>query len=142
MRERCIGLGIVSSILFSFLSVLPLALVAHAGEDSVYSGSREVRLEHGAVFDGKVFPAGLYSLSWGVNQAQDRVEVRLYEGRRMVASATGTLERRDAPSPYDSIVFSRVRTGDRELAEIRFAGSPSVIALLDTGSAPAVAGTR
>ena len=130
MRERCIGLGIVSSILFSFLSVLPLALVAHAGESSVYSGSREVRLEHGAVFDGKVFPAGLYNLSWGVNQAQDRVEVRLYEGRRMVASATGRLEHRDAASPYDSIVYSRARTGDRELAEIRFAGSPAVISLL------------
>ena len=136
MRERCIGLGIASSLLFSFLSVLPLALVAHAGESSVYAGSREVRLEHGAVFDGKVFPAGLYNLSWGVNQAQDRVEVRLYEGRRMVASATGRLEHRHAASPYDSIVYSRARTGDRELAEIRFAGSPAVIALLhDEGAA-------
>ena len=130
MRERCIGLGIVSSLLFSFLSVLPLALVAHAGESSVYSGTREVRLEHGAMFDGKVFPAGLYNLSWGVNQAQDRIEVRLYEGRRMVASATGRLEHRDIASPYDSIVYNRARTGDRELAEIRFAGSPAVIALL------------
>jgi hypothetical protein len=135
MRERCIGLGIVSSILFSFLSVLPLALVAHAGEDSVYAGAREVRLEHGAVFDGKVFPAGLYNLSWGVNREQDRVEVRLYEGRRMVASATGRLEQRDAASPYDSIVYSRARTGDRELAEIRFAGSSAVIAVLGSDGA-------
>ena len=141
MRERCIGLGIASSLLFSFLSVLPLALVARAGESSVYAGSREVRLEHGAVFDGKVFPAGLYNLSWGVNREQDRVEVRLYEGRRMVASATGRLEQRDAASPYDSVVYSRARTGDRELAEIRFAGSPSVIALLD-GQGAAVTAAR
>jgi len=130
MRERCIGLGIVGSLLLSFLSVLPLALVAHAGESTLYSGTREVRLDHDAVFDGKVFPAGLYNLTWGVNRDQDRVEVRLYEGRRMVASASGRLEQRDAASPYDSIVYSRARTGDRELAEIRFAGSPAVISLL------------
>ena len=66
-----------------------------------------------------------------MNQAQDRVEVRLYEGRRMVASATGRLEHRDAASAYDSLVFSRASTGDRELTEIRFAGSPAVISLLD-----------
>ena len=130
MRERSIGFAILRSLLLSFLSLVPLALAAHAGESTPYSGTREVRLAEGAVFDGRVVPAGLYNLSWGVNREQDRVEVRLYEGRRMVASTAGRLEQRDAASPYDSLVYSRARTGDRELAEIRFAGSPSVISLV------------
>ena len=54
MRERSIGLAILRSFLFSLLSVIPLALAAR-GRGSVYSGTREVRLEHGAVFDGKAF---------------------------------------------------------------------------------------
>lgn len=141
MRERSIGLAILRSLLLSFLSVVPLALAAHAGESTVYSGTREVRLAEGAVFDGRAFPAGLYNLSWGVNRDGDRVEVRLYEGRRMVASATGRLEQREAASPYDSLVYSRARTGDRELAEIRFAGSPSVISLA-ASDGPAVTAAR
>ena len=141
MRERSIALSVLRSLIFSFLSLVPLALAAHAGESTPYSGTREVRLQQDAVFDGRVFPAGLYNLSWGLNREQDRVEVRLFEGRRMVASATGRLEQRDAASPYDSLVYSRARTGNRELAEIRFAGSPSVIALLP-GDGSAVTAAR
>ena len=144
MRERSVGsvgIGIVKSLLFSFLSAVPLFLAAHAAESSIYSGTREVRLDGGAVFDGQVLPAGTYKLSWGMNRDRERVEVRLYDGPRVVATAVGRLVDRDAASVYDSVVFSRARTGDRELAEIRFAGSQEAISLLDGGS-PAVAAGR
>ena len=130
MKPRSMLLEILLALLFSIAPpAVAVALAAPEPEPSIYSGTREVRLEKSAVFDGEVLPAGLYSLSWGMNRDRERVEVRLYEGRRMLASATGRLVERDAPSAYDSIAFSRARTGDRELAEIRFAGTASVIAL-------------
>ena len=57
MRERSIGLAILRSFLFSLLSVIPLALAAGARQESPLPGTREVRLEHGAVFDGEAFEA-------------------------------------------------------------------------------------
>lgn len=151
MKQRSIGLDIVKSLFLSIvptflvaamlLAVTPHALGAHEGGSSVYSGTREVRLTAGALFDGQRFEAGVYQLSWRMNRDRDVVEVRLYQGRRMVASATGRLVEREAASAYDSVVFSRARTGHRELTEIRFAGSEAAISLMEDGSS-AVAGTR
>ena len=58
----------------------------------------------------------------------------------MVASATGRLEHRDAASPTTPS-STAAPAGGRELAEIRFAGSPAVIALLD-GQGAAVTAAR
>ena len=141
MRERTIGLGILRSLILSLVAVIPLALAAHAGQDSINSGSREVRLDHGVIFDGRVLPAGVYSLSWDGTKSSDTVEVKLYNGHQVVATALGRLVDRDATSPYNSIVFNRTGSGDRELAEIRFAGSVAVISLAD-GAAAATAAAR
>ena len=141
MRERTIGLGILRSLILSLVAVIPLALAAHAGQDSINSGSREVRLDHGVIFDGRVLPAGVYSLSWDGTKSSDTVEVKLYNGHQVVATALGRLEDRDATSPYNSIVFNRTGSGDRELAEIRFAGSEAVISLAD-GAGAATAAAR
>jgi hypothetical protein len=138
MRERTIGFGILRSLILSLVAVIPLALAAHAGQDSVYSGSREVRLDHGAIFDGRVLPAGLYSLSWDGTKDRDTIEVKLFNGHQVVATALGRLVDRDAASPYNSIVFNRTDSGDRELKEIRFAGSDAAISLGE-GAGSAVA---
>jgi len=131
MHERTIGLGILRSFILSLVAVLPLALAAHAGQDSINSGSREVRLDHGVLFDGRVLPAGVYSLSWDGTKASDTIEVKLYNGHQVVATALGHIVDRDAASPYNSIVFNRTGSGDRELAEIRFAGSEAAISLAE-----------
>lgn len=141
MRERSILLNVVAALIFSIAPpALALVLAAPGHEAAVYTGTREVRLDHGAVFDGELLPEGTYRLAWGMNRDRERVEVRLFEGRRMVATSTGRLVDRPSVSPYDSVVFTRARNGERELAEIRFAGSASAIALVE--DAPTVAGSR
>ena len=123
------------------LALLLLSLTAPAwAEQAIFTGSREVRLSDGAVFDGKPIAAGVYNLQWGTNGDLDRVQVQLSQGRRVVATATARLIELPVVSPYDSVLLSRIRTGDRELAEIRFAGKTSAIALFDAGGA--VAGSR
>ena len=130
MKPRKMLLEILIALILSIAPpAVALALAGPEPGPSIHAGTREVRLQESAVFDGTVLPAGIYSLSWGMSQDPERVEVRLYEGRHMRAAVTGRLVEREAPSTYDSIVFNRARGGDRELAEIRFAGSASVITL-------------
>jgi hypothetical protein len=109
-------------------------------QQTIFTGRRQVRLSDGAVFDGKPIASGVYNLQWGTNGDLDRVQVQLFQGRRVVATATARLIEHPVASPYDSVLLSRVRTGDRELAEIRFAGKTSAIALFDAGGT--VAGSR
>jgi hypothetical protein len=127
------------------LALLVVALAAPAwavgmAEQTIFGGSRDVRLSSGAVFDGKPVPPGLYALQWGTNGDLERVQVQLSRGRRVVASVTARLIEHPVASPYDSVLLSRVRTGDLELAEIRFAGKTKAIALFDATGA--VAGSR
>ena len=120
------------------LALLLLSLTAPAwAEQAIFTGSREVRLSNGAVFDGKPIASGVYNIQWGTNGDLDRVQVQLSRGRRVVATATARLIEHPVASPYDSVLL---RTGDRELTEIRFAGKTSAIALFDAGGA--VAGSR
>jgi len=120
------------------LALLLLSLTAPAwAEQAIFTGSREVRLSNGAVFDGKPIASGVYNIQWGTNGDLDRVQVQLSQGRRVVATATARLIEHTVASPYDSVLL---RTGDRELTEIRFAGKTSAIALFDAGGA--VAGSR
>lgn len=120
------------------LALLLLSLTAPAwAEQAIFTGSREVRLSNGAVFDGKPIASGVYNIQWGTNGDLDRVQVQLSQGRRVVATATARLIEHPVASPYDSVLL---RTGDRELTEIRFAGKTSAIALFDAGGA--VAGSR
>ena len=123
------------------LALLLLSLTAPAwAEQAIFAGSREVRLSSGAVFDGKPIASGVYKIQWGTNGDLDRVQVQLSKGRRVVATATARLIDHPVASPYDSVLLSRIRTGDLELAEIRFAGKTSAIALFDAGGT--VAGSR
>ena len=131
-----------SSIPIGMLALLILALAAPAlaegpSEPTIFTGSRQVRLSSGAVFNGQPVPSGLYNLVWGTNGDLERVQVQLSRGHRMVATATARLIELPAASPYDSVLLSRIRTGDLELAQIRFAGKTSAIALFDAGGAVA-----
>ena len=126
-------------------TLLVLALTASlptmsAGDRKIFTGSREVRLSNGAAFDGKPIPPGVYDLQWGTNGDLERVQVQLSRGRRVVAATTARLIEHPVVSPYASVLLSGIRGGDMELAEIRFAGKTSAIALFDASRA--VAGSR
>jgi len=122
------------------LALLLLALVAPAraegaGEHAIFTGSREVRLADGTVFDGKPLPTRVYHVQWATNGDLERVQVQLSSGHHRVATAMAQLIELPDASPYDSVVLSRNRAGELELVEIRFAGKKSAIALFDaTGS--------
>ena len=134
MNRKMLRLGSLAVLL---VSVAAPVRAESVGQGAIFSGSREVRLSDGAVVDGKPVPAGVYHIAWATNGDLERVQVHLYRGSRSVASATGRLIERPTISPYDSVMITRARTGDRELAEIRFAGKTSAIALLDAGSSDA-----
>ena len=69
------------------LALMLLSLTAPAwAEQAIFTGSREVRLSDGAVFDGKPIAAGVYNLRWGTNGDLNRVQVQLSQGRRVVAT--------------------------------------------------------
>jgi hypothetical protein len=123
------ALAIVLSIVPPLLALLlapPPCQAAHLD----HPGTREIRLQASSLFDGALLPAGLYELAWGTNRDGERVEVRLYQGRRMLRSAQGRVIELATASPHDSVLFTRARNGERELSEIRFSGSSSAIELV------------
>ena len=89
--------------------------------------SREIRIDPGTMLHGQSVPVGTYRLSWKPNGRPDEVAVEILRGRSVVASATGRLRDREAPSEYDSIAYRNGGNGAREIVEIRFAGKKQVI---------------
>ena len=132
MLRQTLRIGTLALLL---LSLAGPARAEGAGEHAIFTGSRAVRLADGTVFDGKPLPMRVYHLQWATNGDLERVQVQLSSGHHKVATAMARLIERPDVSPYDSVVLSRSGTGDLELAEIRFAGKKSAIALFDvTGS--------
>jgi len=126
------------------IGTLGLLLVSLAGqvraegaeEHAIFTGSRDVRLADGTVFDGKPIPTRLYSLQWATNGDLERVQVQLSSGHHRVATAMARMIELPAASPYDSVIL-KSGPGGLELTEIRFAGKKSAIALVDASDAVA-----
>ncbi len=112
------------------LSLAGTAVPATHGKNHALKGAREVQVSGGILVNGQEVPAGTYRLSWEMN-GDERVEVRLLKGKRMLATASGRVVEAGAASTYDSLVYTRDGNGRLELSEIRFAGDRTAISLKD-----------
>ena len=113
--------------------------VAGAGGNTT-EGFRHIKVSGGVQLNGQELKDGTYRLSW--KQNGDGMDVRLDQGSRQVATASGKLVERGDSSLYDAVVYLPDAAGKQELVEIRFAGSKSAISLKGEGAGGPAAATR
>src|SRR5262245_56649000 len=102
------------------LAVALIALPASAND------WREVRFGAAVALEGKVVPAGSYTLRWKTDGAGD-VRVTVANGGHALGSVTGRWTELEAPAEADSVAFRVDGDGRREIVEIRFGGTSRVI---------------
>jgi hypothetical protein len=106
------------------------ALVVAACAPLVFAGdSRAITVRREVTLQGQAIPPGDYKLVWsgGAGQGPGEIELRVQHGRKVVARATATRARLDAPNSSDSLVYRAAADGLDELCEVRFAGSREVL---------------
>jgi hypothetical protein len=102
------------------LGFVPLALAS--GRQSL-----SVDLKDDTSVGGTRVPAGRYKIAWTASGAQ--AEVKIAQGKKVVATAKGTLVERDRPAPDDEVVSRKDASGAFALSEVRLRGEKSVLVL-------------
>lgn len=102
------------------LGLAPLALAS--SRQSV-----TVDLKDATSLGGTKIPAGKYKIAWTASGAL--AEVKVEQGKKVVATTKAKLVERARPAPDDEVVSRKDATGAFALAEVRLRGEKSVLVL-------------
>lgn len=102
------------------LGLAPLALAS--GRQSL-----TVDLKDATSLGGTKIPAGKYKIAWTTSGAE--AEVKVEQGKKVVATSKAKLVERDRPAADDEVVSRKDATGAFALAEVRLRGEKSVVVL-------------
>jgi hypothetical protein len=94
------------------------------------SHSADVKLVVPTSVDGRLLAAGDYRFSW--SEAGDKVDVRIEQGRKVVAKAEATVQELPQPSRQKEVISKTTEAGSRILEELRPRGE--TVALVFSGS--------
>ena len=98
----------------------PLAMAS--GRQSV-----TVDLKDDTSLGGTKIPAGKYKITWTASGAQ--AEVKVAQGKRVVATTKGKLVEQARPAADDQVVSRKDASGAFALSEVRLRGEKSVLLL-------------
>lgn len=117
------------------VSIFFAALVLLAG--TVWAANKgSLDLLHTTSVAGTKLASGSYTVQW--EGSGDQVELKIYQGKKQVATTSGHIVQLDSPSRYSSAIVSTDGNGGATLSQIRFAGKKLAITISDeTGSAGA-----
>ena len=120
------------------VSVFFAALVLLAGTAwAANKGSLE--LLHPTSVAGTKLASGSYTVQWEGNG--DQVELKIYQGKKQVATTSAHVVKLQASSPYSSAIVSADSNGDLTLSQIRFAGKKLAIEISGEGGSGGAAGS-
>ena len=122
----------------SVVSVFFAALVFVAGTAwAANKGSLD--LLHPTSVAGTTLASGSYTVQWEGNG--DQVEVKIYQGKKQVATTSGHIVELGSPARYSSAIVSTDANGGASLSEIRFAGKKMAIDISGEGGSAGAAGS-
>jgi hypothetical protein len=84
---------------------------------------------------GKQLPGGNYKLQW--EGSGDQVELKIFQGKNVVASMPATVLKLDQPFGSDSSVVTKNDDGSMSLSEIRFSGKKFALQVSGEGGGAA-----
>jgi hypothetical protein len=127
--------SVVSRIVLRALLAATIAVAATAW--AANKGSLD--LLHPTNVAGTKLPSGNYTVQW--QGSGDQVEVKIYQGKKEVASTSGRVVQLDAPAAYSSAIVSTSESGDSTLSQIRFAGKKTALEINGAGGSGGAAGS-
>lgn len=122
----------------SVVRVFFAALVLLAG--TVWAANKgSLQLLHTTSVAGTKLESGDYTVQWEGNG--DQVELKIYQGKKQVATTSGHVVQLNSPSQYSSAIVTTDASGGVSLSEIRFAGKKMAIDVGGEGGSAGAAGS-
>ena len=129
----------MESNLGSSLKGIFLAVMVLAAGSALASSKGSLELQHPTSVAGKQLAKGSYTVRW--DGTGDQVELKIYQGKNVVASTPARLVKVEHPIASDSAVVNPDANGGFSLSEIRFGRKSYALDLMnDVGGAAAGAG--
>ena len=129
----------MKSNLGSSLKGVSLAVMVLAAGSALASSKGSLELQHPTSVAGKQLAKGSYTVRW--EGTGDQVELKIYQGKNVVASTPARLVKVEHPIASDSAVVNPDADGGFSLSEIRFGRKSYALQLMnDAGGAAAGAG--
>lgn len=125
-----IGSKNIVSVGFAALVLLGTAWAANNGS---------LDLLHPTDVAGTKLASGNYTVQW--EGKGDQVELKIYQGKKQVASTTAHVVQLDTPSQYSSAIVNTGANGSLTLSQIRFAGKKMAIEINGEGGSGGAAGS-
>jgi hypothetical protein len=122
--------GVVSLFFATLVLLAGTAWAANKGS---------LQLMHPTTVAGTTLDSGNYTVQWDENG--DQVELKIYQGKKQVATTSAHITQLASPSPYSSAIVSTDAKGAVSLSEIRFAGKKMAIEINGEGGSAGAAGS-
>lgn len=119
-------------------SVLLTAIVLVAGSAFAANNKGSLELQHPTSVAGKQLATGNYSLRW--EGAGDDVQLKIYQGKSVVATAPARVVKMDHRPQGNSAVVNNNPDGTSTLSEIRFGGKDYALQIVNDGGGAGAAG--
>ena len=97
-----------------------LAVTVLAAGSALAANKGSLELQHPTMVAGKQLPVGSYTLQW--EGSGDQVDLKIYQGKNVVASTSARVLKVDHPIRSNSAVVATNSDKTYTLSEIRFAG--------------------
>jgi hypothetical protein len=111
----------------SSLKHIFLAAVVLAAGSAVASSKGSLELQHPTTVAGKQLATGSYTVQW--EGSGDQVDLKIYQGKNVVASTPARILKVDHPAASNSAVVTANDDKTYTLSEIRFAGKKFTLAI-------------
>jgi hypothetical protein len=92
-------------------------------------------LQHRTNVGGKQLASGNYTVRW--EGTGDQVEVKIYNGNKLVATAPARVVKVESRQSYDTALVSANQDGTVTLSEIRFGGKDYALQIAEGGGGAA-----
>ena len=103
---------------------------------SVWAASKgSLDLQHRTSVGGKQLESGTYTVRW--EGTGDQVEVKIYNGNKLVATTPARMVKIESRQPYDTALVSNNQDGSVSLSEIRFGGKDYALQISEGGGGAA-----
>jgi hypothetical protein len=117
--------------------ILLLAMVL-AGGRALASSKGSLELPQAATIAGQKLASGSYTVRW--EGAGDQVQLKIYQGNKVVASTAARVVKVEHPIASDSAVLEANPDGTSAISEIRFGRKKYVLRIVNGGESGTAGG--
>jgi len=115
-----------------------LAAVVLVATSGFATSKGSLELQHPTSVGGKPLASGNYKVQW--EGTGDQVELKIYQGKNVVASTSARLVTVEHPFPNDAIVVNANGDGSTSLSRITFGGKKYALEIAGEAGASGAAG--